>query len=227
MFGSVPAAVGVESTSSYTGIGFNEFSRTLCLNHNGSSCAAAFPALWEAAGSAVGVERLVDALKTRTVVVQNALVPEAAAWSAPTGWLTAAVTDRVTVFERVGDVAWPDSRLAAVTPGVHVSEAIGTDTTEHLRVDTGSRPGAVQFARLAWPGYEASVGGQSLVVRRNAQGLVELELPAGLTDASVALRFSPPGYDVGVPLLLAGAGLALVQSIAFAVGGATRPRRAA
>ena len=223
LFGSQAAIAGVESTTSYTGIGFDAFSRTLCLNHAGNACVDAFGVLWRPAGDAVRTPLILDAVKARTVVVQNALVPDAAAFDPPAGWRRARVTQLVTVFERTGDLPWPGSRLAAVSGDVTVVSASSTDTSESVVVRTGADVGALQFARLAWPGYTATLDGRPVEVARNGQGLIEISVPPGVQEGVLALDFWPPGYDVGIPLLLAGAAMAL----ALAVADATRGRRTA
>lgn len=217
LFGSMPAGgAGVESTTAYSGLGHAAFAETLCMTWDGATCPDAFTAAFAPAGDAVRVPHLVDALEAQTVVVQNALVPGAAAAGAPAGWEVAEVTDRVTVFRRSdGQVAWPDSRLAAVSPGVEVLSAAGTATREALRVSTGADGGALLFSRLAWPGYTAAVDGQDTEVEANTQGLIEVPLPAGVTDAAVTLRFDVPGYEVAIPLLVLGVAGAGVQAAAW------------
>ena len=226
LFGSTPAVAGVESTVSYTGIGFTSFSRTLCLNHFGGSCAAALPNVWAPAGTAVPVAHFADAVKARTVVVQNALVADALvavgsgaragvvaeAGVVPPGW-ELQTSERVTVFRRRGEIPWPESRLAAATNGVQIEAAEGTRTTERLRVSTPASGGAVQFARLAWPGYSAMVGGSPVAVHENDQGLIEVTLPGGLTGAEVHLDFTPPGYQIAIPVAVVGLVGALAQGL--------------
>ncbi len=219
LFGSQPALAGVESTTSYSGIGFDTFAGALCLNHAGNACPGAFPALWEPAGTAVPTPLLLDALKARTVVVQNALVPRAATFDPPSGWIRTLVDQRVSVFTRVDVAPWPHSRLAATSGTLTVRSAIGTDTEEHLVVRTGASGGAVQFARLAWPGYQATLNGHRLPVRQNAQGLIEVILPADVENGALTLGFSPPGYDVAIPVLLLGLAVAAATAIAEGVWG--------
>ncbi|MBK8462577.1 MAG: hypothetical protein IPL36_05990 [Nigerium sp.] len=221
LFGSQPAIAGVESTTSYTGIGFNAFSRTLCLTFSGNSCPAAFPVVWQPAGTAVRTPMLLDAVKARTLVVQHALVPEAAEFTPPQGWRRTRVGDHATVFERTAPLPWPSSRLAAISGDVGVVTADGTASHESVVVRTGTGGGAVQFARLAWPGYRAGLDGRPVEVRENAQGLIEVALPPGVTDGELTLDFSPPGYAIGVPLLLAG----VVTAVAMGVMEAAQRRR--
>ena len=212
-FGSLAAASGVETSASYTGVGYDEFSETLCMNHTGSTCAEALLASRSPAGEAVTVDSLADAVKARTIVVQNDLVPEEDR-TPPDGWTVAESTERVTVFTRSTPLPWPDSRLAAVTAGVSVDSAGSTDTTESLRLSTPPDGGALLFSRLAWPGYSASADGIDLEVVETSEGLTEVLLPGGLDRASVTLTFRVPGYPLAIPLLLLGVAGATTISLA-------------
>ena len=212
-FGSVPGASGIESTSSYTGLGFSKFSETLCMNHTGSVCKEALTTAFAPAGDGVTVPHLVDALKVNTVVVQNELVPDAATFTPPAGWTKVRSDALVTVFQRTTALPWPGSRLAAAGAGVTVASAASTDTTEHVQVSTGASGGSLLFARLAWPGYSVTVGGQPATVVTNKQGLLEVALPAGLSDAAVDVRFTVPGYSIGVPVLIGAVAAALAYGV--------------
>lgn len=216
LFGSMPAAAGVESTTSYTGIGNDEFSRTLCMNHTGATCAQALDAAFAPAGRLVGVPHLVDALKMRTVVVQRALVPAAADFDVPASWQRVESGGDVVVFRRTGELPWPDSRLAATSGSVSVSEASSSESTERVLVSTGPEGGALLFARLAWPGYHASVSGQDLEVVENAEGLLEVVLPPGLREERVDVTFQVPGLSLTLPLLLLAIASTAVYSVLWA-----------
>lgn len=211
LFGSMPAAAEVESTTSYTGIGNDDFSQTLCMNHTGATCAQALDAAFAPAGDLVAVPHLVDALKTRTVVVQTALAPDAGGFAVPPSWERVASDPEVVVFRRTGEQPWPDSRLAAISTGVTVSESTSSAATDSVRLSTGPDGGALLLARLAWPGYHASVAGEELEVSENAQGLLEVALPPGLDDETVEVGFAVPGLSVTVPLLL----FAVVGALAY------------
>ena len=200
LFGSMPAAAGVESTTSYTGIGNSKFSQALCMNHAGSTCAAAFTRAFAPVADAGGV-RLVDALRIRSVVVENALVPAARQWTPPAGWRRAGTNAWVTIFVREDPLPWPDSRVS-VASGVTVSSASGSNTRELLRVSTGGAGGSLTFARLAWPGSSATVDGSAVPVVTDSVGLLRVDVPAGLTDAEVRVTFAVPGYSLAVPALL-------------------------
>ena len=215
LFGSMPGATGVESTTSYTGIGNSEFSQALCMNHAGATCADALARVFGPAGGLVPVERFADSLRANTVVVSRALVPGAETQELPGGWELAESNDIAVVFRRISPMPWPESRLSAATQGVTVARATSTATSELLVVSTGTE-GALQFARLAWPGYTATVGGAPVSVVENPQGLLEVALPGGLRDAEVRVTFAVPGLSVGVPLLLLAFAMVAIQSLTWA-----------
>lgn len=217
LFGSMPGATGVESTSSYSGIGHNAFSQALCMNHAGGTCPEALDRAFEPAGGLVKSERLVDALRVNTVVVARALVPNIDEFATPTGWERTVSNTYVQAFQRIEPLPWPDSRLAATTEDVTVASATATETTERLVLSTGEGGGAVQFARLRWPGYHATIAGNPVEVVQSPEGLVEVQVPPGLRDAEVTVAYDVPGYGVAIPLLIAAGALAVGQGVAWGI----------
>ena len=222
LFGSMPGAFGVESTVSYTGLGFTDFSQALCLNHAGSTCPEALVSAFAAVPDAGGVP-LVDALKMNTVLVENQLVSAAPQYEVPMGWHLAQTNEWVTIFVREDPLEWPDSRLS-VADRVDVSSAMSTDTTESLAVSTGDDGGRLTFARLAWPGYSATIDGEEVPVSANSDGLLQIDLPGELADAQVSVEFHEPGFRLAVPVLIVAILAAAAQGVLVARG--SRPRRA-
>ncbi|MPM82879.1 hypothetical protein SDC9_129941 [bioreactor metagenome] len=159
-----------------------------------------------------------------TVLVENRLVPGVAQFEPPPGWRLAETNEWVAVFVRDSPLPWPDSRLS-VADGVSVAAASSSDTSEILRVSTGSSGGSLTFARLAWPGYTATVNGEETPIITNSAGLLRVDLPAELSDAVVSIEFTAPGYGVAVPVLLMAILAAAAQGLVVARG--AKPRRAA
>ncbi|TLW93836.1 hypothetical protein FFT09_10800 [Saccharomonospora piscinae] len=218
LFGNVYAAAGVESLVSYTGLGFRDFVDTFCLTNSGStSCPEAWDALWRPTG--YGGAPLADLLRVETVVVQNALVPDA---TAGPGWRITERDDVVTVLRREAPLPWPEGTLSWASPGVTVSGAIvagdaadGTNPewVRYTVADSGAGPQRLVFARLAWPGYHATVNGTEVPVEASPAGLVTVTLPPGVRDGELELRWSPPGQALGV----ASAGLGVLGALVLAV----------
>ena len=207
LFGNMPAVADVRSLSAYTGIGFKALHERLCLSYNGSICAAGYPRLWSMDETGVV---LADQLKADSVVVQRKLID---APIAPHGWSFFERNSEVVALRRNAPASWPAGRLSAAR-GVGVLDDDGKGATEVVRVhrDQG-RGGRLLFARLAWPGYEATVDGQATRVRATSAGLLEVDVPPGRVDGSVKVTWAPPGSGVGAFLACLGAVLATFLSV--------------
>ncbi|EIE97495.1 hypothetical protein [Saccharomonospora glauca] len=217
LFGNVYAAAGVESLVSYTGLGFLDFIDTFCLNNSGSTtCPEAWDALWRP--TEFDGAPLADLLGVTTVVVQNALVPETKTAEPPAGWRVGERDEVVTVLRRQAPPQWPNSTLTWASPGLDVTDATTVHgatgaTGETVRFTaTGSTEHRLVFARLAWPGYRATVNGVAVPVETTPAGLVTVTLPEGTHTGLLELDWSPPGQSVGV----ASAGLGILGALALA-----------
>ncbi|MEY7973118.1 hypothetical protein AB8O38_14075 [Saccharomonospora xinjiangensis] len=218
LFGNVYSAAGVESLVSYTGLGFLDFIDTFCLDNSGSTCPEAWDALWRPTG--YGGAALADLLGVTTVVVQNALVPEARTAEPQAGWRVRERDDVVTVLQRETPLPWPDSTLTWASPGLDVTgaatvhRATGATGETVAFTATGSEgEHRLVFARLAWPGYSATVNGVEVPVETTPAGLVTVELPGGTREGELALNWSPPGQTAGV----LAAGLGVLGALALGV----------
>ncbi|HEX5405724.1 MAG TPA: hypothetical protein VFX16_25905 [Pseudonocardiaceae bacterium] len=217
LFGSMYSVAGVESTTAYSGIGFTALDATLCQAYQGSvTCSRAWHRLWQdPAGYPVP---LADLLRASTVVVQNSLV-DTRHVVAPPGWHQVPADDAsglVTVWAR--DTPLSAGRLSHASAGVRVNgDAMVGQVGEQVAYQSSGAAGELTFARLAWPGYTATVDGQQATVRTGPSGLLVVELPAGVRAGQVALSWSPPGSPVSFVALLLGAllafGLALLEVV--------------
>ena len=208
LFGNLPGATGVETLTSYSGIGFLEFNEELCIDYRGVTCPEAFDRLWERAGSGVPVP-LIDALGVTTLVVQHSLVPEVADREPPVGWRQADRSEIRTVWVR--DQAPSDEgRVTWAAPGIEVVEDSSAPRREivEYRADDGGR---LVMARLAWPGYTARVDGREIEVEDGPAGLVVLDVPAG--EHTLSLVYDPPGLRLGIVAAGTAALLVALQSL--------------
>lgn len=226
LFGSQYSLAGVESVNAYSGIGFSLQDGSLCIAYQGSTCANAWARLWERPEGKDVV--LADLLRARTVVVQNALV-ETRLGPAPPGWARAESNSQVTVWERRDPLLWPDGRLSGINGDVEVlSDVSLSDTREDLTLDRrDGSPGAavLTFARLAWPGYRASLDGVVLATAIGPAGLLEVRIPAGVTGSRLDVRFTPPGFEIGAAAMAAGVLLtALIGAAEWALRRGARRR---
>ncbi|HET6502805.1 MAG TPA: hypothetical protein VFG87_18780 [Amycolatopsis sp.] len=229
LFGYSYQVAGVDAVNSYTGMGFGAFSATFCLDGFGSSCAQAYPNLW--APTSLGGAPVADLMRLRTVVVENALVPDL---TVPAGWQVVEHDQVVTVLRRIGPLPWPRGTLAWAGPGVTVSgDESGSSTGESVGFTTGATDSTgdtpdsadsrrVVFARLAWPGYRATVDGREVPVGTGPAGLLTVTLPPGVRSGELTLSWTPPGFLPGVGL----AGLALLIALGWGIAARRRKRTA-
>jgi hypothetical protein len=207
LFGNLPRATGIESIGAYSGIGFLEFNEELCIDYRGATCPEAFDRLWDPTGNGVPVP-LVDALRVSTLVIQRSLVPDAARETPPEGWRVLDRTPVRTVWVREQPLDG-DGRVSWVSPGVEVLDDSASARRESVRYRSDG-PGRVLFARLAWPGYTATVDGREIEVEDGPAGLVAVDLPAG--SGTLELRHTTPGLRLGALTAAGAAAVAIVQS---------------
>lgn len=206
LVGDMPSVAGYASTTAYTGIGFNALDEALCVSYNGGTCPEAWDRLWEKPDGANAV--LADLLGATHVVVQNGYTDDT---DVPDGWSISERTDVVTTYTR--DAALPYSgTLTVAGDGVTVAEdALRGKSSEDLIVSTEGSGTTITFGRVAWPGYQLVVDGETVPTRSGPAGLLTADLPANLDDAKVSLTFTPPGLYPG--LASACAGLVLLGAL--------------
>ncbi|NLU83575.1 YfhO family protein [Rhodococcus sp. HNM0569] len=207
LFGNEIMSTPVEaSINTYSGIGFLTSQTALCMDYRGEVCAELYPALWEPVNPDIDIP-LVDYLRVSTLVVQHELVPEVDEEPAPEGWSVLERDDVRTVLVRDDPLPLPGD-VAHTAPGVTVDAAENDTTTEtlHVRGDGG----AVRLARLAWPGYTATVDGTPIPAVEGWHGLLEITVPPG--EHEVELHFTPPRQR------LSGAAFALAAAVMVVVG---------
>lgn len=214
--GNMPAIAGYPSTTAYSGIGFTKLDDAMCTTYNGGSCSELWTRLWQVPENGEG-QILADLLGADTVVV----TPEAQQpLEAPAGWIAAPNDEggaqkftRNPAHSREGTVTVTDDGITVTS-----SEQVGS-VGERLTVDT-TASGRLYFGRIAWPGYSVELNGDSLPTEVGPAGLLTITLPEGLHGAQIAVRYSPPGFGVGLGAAGVGVGIA-----AFAVFIAKRDRR--
>jgi hypothetical protein len=217
LFGNMYAVAGVESTTAYSGIGFTKFDSLMCARYQGSlACPEVWDRLWERPKGYSAP--LADLMRVETVVVQNKLL-DLRGEEAPDGWRRATEDEDsglATVWERITPLPNPDGRLSAVTGDTDITADRMTSSTGEsisFRRDDASDPARLTFARLAWPGYTATLDGRTLTTRSGPAGLLEVELPRGVTSGEVELTFTPPGMTAAVGAY----GLGLVLTVGLGV----------
>lgn len=203
--GSSFAISETESISLYSGIGFATHDSALCLNFDGAMCPAAWPRLWIAPAGAEAV--LADLLGAETVVVQRSLL-DTSEEPPPPGWRLSESTPYVDVWTRIDPLMWPEGRLSEVLGPFRVTDARAEgphrEVVDLQRVAGG--PARLTFARLAWPGYEATIDGRQLSLGGGPAGLLVVDIPAELDDpdVQVELTWRPPLWKLSLLALATG-----------------------
>ncbi|MGY1821220.1 hypothetical protein [Geodermatophilus sp. SYSU D00079] len=213
VFGNLPRATGVPTVTSYSGIGFREFTTELCMDYRGATCPEAFDRLWQPAGPGYDVP-LVDAMEVSTLVVQRSLRPDVATLDPPPGWRVALETPVRVVWVRE-DPLDDEGRVSWAPPGTDVLADSATAAREEVRY-RAAQSGRLLFARLAWPGYTATVDGRPVEVLDGPAGLLAVEVPEG--EHSLVLEYRAPGLRTGALAAGAAALVVLVQSAVWAWG---------
>jgi hypothetical protein len=221
LFGNLPIAPGTASVGRYTGMGFRDFSETLCMDYRGATCDKAFERLWRPPGPGTDIP-LVDLMRVETLNLQRSLLTEVDLQSPPDGWQVALSDDVRVVWTRIDPLPYP-GRLSGSSVPVDVSSSESAALMETLAYRSGSDT-QLTFARLAWPGYSATVDGREVTVGSNAAGLVTVVVPAG--EHEFALSYESPGLRVGALLAAAAAAVVVLLAIARRVllGGRSRER---
>ena len=212
--GSAYSLAGVHALNAYTGIGFTKYDDMFCMFQGGGTCPGAYENLW--LRDKDSGKTMADLLRLQTVVVLNKVMPGKGISSTglPEGWVLQEKSDQVTVLRRVNPIPSPQGRISWSEPGVRIRDDQQLPNSGEDFSYTGS--GKVVLAALDWPGMTATVDGNEIPVTRGTMGLVTLDLPQRSSDANVQVRFTPPGWDFGIPLLIGGLLLGLGHAVAYA-----------
>ncbi|WP_179377654.1 hypothetical protein [Rhodococcus sp. ACS1] len=208
LFGNEIMASSAEgSINAYTGIGFTEFQEALCMDYRGAVCPGVYGALWQPVNADIPIP-LIDYLRVSTLVVEHRLVPEVETAPPPPGWHVTERGDSRTVLQRDRPLPLP-GRVSFASDGVRVLSSDTEAATETVRV-TGSG-GTVSFARLAWPGYSATVDGEPVDATAGWHGLLEVSVPPG--DHELVVTFRPPRQNLSVAAFGAATVVVLILSV--------------
>jgi len=214
-FGSAMSIGGTASVTQYSGIGFVAHDQALCLVFDGSTCADAWDRLWQTVGASGA--SLADVLRAETIVVQRSLL-DTADFPAPTRrWEIAEVTDAAVVWRRTEPLPWPGAGLSDVGGPLAVIEAASTGAhSESLTFERGGEgPVQLTFARLAWPGYTATLDGQPLTIGTGPAGLLTVDIPADADGGEVSVSWKPPYWRTSLAALALSVLVAIAAQVAW------------
>jgi hypothetical protein len=181
----------------------------LCMEFDGSTCPDALENVLTV--DPYTGRTFADLMLVDRIVLQDKQYPDAADNPPPAGWTWVSAPEpaasQVHVLERVdGPVSTQAGRVTA-TVGTEVAPESAEVNSERLRV-TAPDGGSVVFARLAWPGYTATLDGAPLQTKGLGDMFLMVDLPPGTVDAELEISFRPPGQRLG--FAAAGFGLVLI-----------------
>jgi hypothetical protein len=231
VFGNYAKDLELDYVNGYTPNGHRWFAELLCMRWDSSVCPDAFRRLLTPEPSTG--RTLADLMKLDRIVLQRALYPDAGLYPAPPGWRWVDYPGHeryIWVLERDhGPVSGAGGRIADAR-GVTATSLSESDTISRTRVSTTEAGGRVVFARLAWPGYHATLDGRRIPITAIARSFVAVDIPPGTRDGVLEVRWCPPGWPIGAVSVLAGLfGLLVMLCIhrraasAVAVGVGWRP----
>ncbi|MCZ4557641.1 hypothetical protein O4215_18930 [Rhodococcus maanshanensis] len=214
VYGNYAKVLDLDYVNAYTPIGHQGFGDLLCIKYEGSTCKDAFRNVF-AIDRYTG-KTFADLMLLDRVVVQKAQHPGLDRKPAPEGWQwvtppeTSAprpASDQIYVLERIdGRVSDQPGRVSATVGADAVPESASVNS-ERVRV-TSPNGGSVIFARLAWPGYRATLDGQPLQTKGLGDTFLYVDVPPGTDNAELEITFRPPGQRLG--FAAAGFGLVLL-----------------
>lgn len=218
LFGNLSVAAGIEAINRYSGIGYAEFTTALCMDYKGVTCPAAFDVLWKPIQQTDVA--LIDALRVETLVLQNKLFPDIVNKAPKPGWSLALKDDVRTVWLRDEAPAYP-GRVSWAQRGTEVLSSDSRDEIETTKVRVPAQGGELIYARLAWPGYVATIDGKPVEVVDGQAGLINISLPPG--EHEVRLEFVAPGLHLGLWILIGATGVVVIQSVIWWTARRRRP----
>jgi hypothetical protein len=112
-------------------------------------------------------------------------------------------------------------RLAWASPEIGV-ESVRAGADAETVLFTAEEGGTLVFARLAWPGYSATVDGRPVDVEDGPAGLLTIDVPAG--DHVLEVRFVSPGLSLGFRLFVVAVASTLCHTAGWVLVGRRRRR---
>ncbi|WP_280397385.1 hypothetical protein [Nocardia carnea] len=202
--GFYAADLDLDYVNGYTPIGHRAFSERTCMRWEGSTCPEAFAEIF--APEPVTGEPLVDLMKVDRVTLMRLVYPDARDTPPPPGWhwVDYPPNDKwIWVLERDGGpISATDGRIAH-TEGVEAVSVSETENTSTVRVSS-AHGGRITFARLAWPGYRATLEGREHRHEALDDIFVSVEIPPGTENAELEVTWRPPGMYLGTTTFILG-----------------------
>lgn len=113
------------------------------------------------------------------------------------GFHEAARANGAAVYTRVSAVRAGDATVAV--GDVDFTPLISADQFTAVRIDRSGRGGSLIFSRMYWPGYTASLNGQSLTVRDVDGYILAVDVPAGAVG-ELTLDYRPQTWPLAIAI---------------------------
>jgi hypothetical protein len=222
VFGNYAKDLDLDYVNAYTPVGHQKFAGLLCMEYDGSTCASALQSVFN-------IDRytgrtFADLMLLDRITIQRTQFPSIQNFPVPPGWhfvpAPKSAGDQIVVLERIDGPVSTQAGTVSATVNATATPVSSSSNHEVVKVDSEAG-GSVVFARLAWPGYTASLNGQPLTVQGLGGTFVYVDLPPGTSDADLEITFRPPGMRLG----LVGMGFGLVVLVVMVVEDVRRRRR--
>ncbi|MFE5644400.1 hypothetical protein [Rhodococcus sp. NPDC056516] len=198
VYGNYAKVLDLDYVNAYTPVGHADFASLLCMGFDGSTCDDAYRNVFrpdEYTGRTSADLMLLD-----RVVLQRKQYPGADNEPAPPGWHWADVPEvaqeQIYILERdAGPISDQPGRVSATVNADAQSEYMSVKS-ERVRVSSPGG-GSVVFARLAWPGYTATLDGEPIPTKGLGGTYLYVDLPPGTDNAELVINFRSPGQRIG------------------------------
>lgn len=214
VFGNYAKNLGLDYVNAYTPVGHRAFSALLCMGFDGSTCDEAYDNLFTV--DPYTQRTFADLMQVDRVVLQREQYPHIDETPPPPGWHwvepPAVTKGEIAVLERDGGLVSTAPGRVSATVGVDVRPISSSVDEAHLEV-TSPQGGSVVFARLAWPGYTATLDGRPIQTKGLGDMFLYVDIPPGTEDAELAIHFDPPGWRLGFAGMGFGLFLLLVLTV--------------
>ncbi len=201
----------------YQLIGYTQYNQALCLRYLGGTCAELLDRLFERraeTGMLLVDELGIDNVQILKKSFEGKQLPSASnnyvarvdalpVRAVPHGWHAVSDDGDIALWSRDAP-SGQSGGLAWMSSGTRLTETSRTDTEVTLRVDhVPEGGGRAALSRLPWPGYEA----RGAALGAPVDGfLLSVAIPREAAGQTISVRFTPPGWSVGIPLWVAGVG---------------------
>jgi hypothetical protein len=210
-FGNYARSLPRDYVNAYTVVGFRTLAQLLCMDFDGKTCPEAYDRLFSIEPSTG--RTYADLMNLENVVLQMAEYPALPGAAPPPGWSLGRADEWVLELNRDEPLGTPTGSVVH-TDGVSV-EAPPTNTRQQVKVlVTSDVGGRIVFSRLAWPGYEATLGGRAVPVSSVADIFLAVDIPPAPEPTELVVTYTPPGTKAG--WLLVGAGMVLLVTLVSA-----------